>query len=129
MDYNQNTPKTKNIEVGKFYVIHDGSQTGHPGLVIWKSDEFNCYLVVRFDSDKKGETPKSDKGTKHITALSHPTSDSVVKSYVRNRPMLCKRKDIGTVFPQDMHIHPNDQNIINEVSKRKPEFAPSFKKK
>ena len=24
---------TKNIEIGKFYLIHDGSKTGHPGYV------------------------------------------------------------------------------------------------
>ena len=50
---NQNSSiPTKKIELGKFYFIHDGSKTGHPGLVIWKDDENNRYLVVRFDSDK-----------------------------------------------------------------------------
>ena len=37
---NQNSStNTKNIEVGKFYLIFDGSRTGHPGFVIWKDDE------------------------------------------------------------------------------------------
>lgn len=32
---NQNSSTiTKKIEVGKFYFIHDGSETGHPGFVI-----------------------------------------------------------------------------------------------
>ena len=34
----------KNIEVGKFYLIHDGSKTGHPGLVVWESKEKNIYF-------------------------------------------------------------------------------------
>lgn len=48
----------KKIELGKFYTIHDGSKNGHPGLIVWKNDELNRYLVVKFDSDKKGEIPK-----------------------------------------------------------------------
>ena len=48
MDKNQTI---KNIEVGKFYLIHDGSRTGHPGLVVWKDDEKNTddpgYLLLR----------------------------------------------------------------------------------
>ena len=37
-------PKSiKQIDVGKFYLIHDGSRTGHPGFVVWKDDEANRY--------------------------------------------------------------------------------------
>ena len=32
----ENKVLSKIIEIGKFYLIHDGSKTGHPGLVIWK---------------------------------------------------------------------------------------------
>lgn len=63
----------KNIEIGKFYFIHDGSKTGHPGFVVWKDDKKNRYLVIRFDSDKFGDVPKKDRGVKHITKLNHPT--------------------------------------------------------
>ena len=129
MTKEKNNTQIKNIEVGKFYFIHDGSKTGHPGLVVWKDDDANRYLVVRFDSDKPGDIPKKDRGVKHITKLSHPTSVDVVNSYVRNRPMLCKRKDIGNIFPQNMNINPKDQTIIDNVSLKEPELAPSIKKK
>ena len=85
----------RTIIVGEFYLIHDGSQTGHPGLVVSKDDNANRYLIVRFDSDKKGDVPKISRGVRHITRLNYPTEDKVVASYVKNRPLLCKRKDIG----------------------------------
>ena len=34
-----NENRIKVIEVGIFYFIHDGSKTGHPGLIVWKDDE------------------------------------------------------------------------------------------
>ena len=91
---NQSTP-AKIIEVGKFYFIHDGTKTGHPGLIIKANDQENRYLVIRFDSDKYNETPKFKRGVRHITKLKIPISNQVMNSYVHNRPMLCKRKDIG----------------------------------
>lgn len=128
MKSNLSQSNHKNIQVGKFYFIHDGSKTGHPGLIVWKDDEKNRYLVVRFDSDKFGEVPKSDKGIRHITKLSHPTDNVVAASYVRNRPMICKRKDIGHIVSTNMKIHPEDQKIIYIVSRRNPEYSQSFKR-
>ena len=123
----ENENKIKQIEVGKFYFIHDGSKTGHPGLVVWKDDETNRYLVVRFDSDKQGDVPKNERRVKHITRLKHPIDNKVINSYARNRPMLCKRKDIG--FPMtDLKINPDDQQIITTISKHNPEYAPSLRK-
>ena len=58
----ENENKTKAIEVGKFYFVHDGSKTGHPGFVIWKDDEANRYLVIRTESDKPGAVTKEQKG-------------------------------------------------------------------
>ena len=37
----------KNIEVGKFYLIHDGSDTGQPGLIVQKDDANNRYFRER----------------------------------------------------------------------------------
>ena len=116
------------IEIGNFYFIHDGTKSGHPGLVIQKDDIQNSYLVIRFDSDKPGEIPKTSRGVRHITLLSHPTSSTVINSYIRNRPMLCKRKDIGGKI-SNMSIHKEDYSKIIEVSKRNPEMAPSLKNK
>lgn len=53
----ENTP-TKNIEIGKFYLIHDGSKTGHHGFIVWKDDENNRCLVVITESDKEGNMSK-----------------------------------------------------------------------
>ena len=118
---------SKIIEVGKFYFVHDGSETGHPGFVVWKNDESNRYLVIRFDSDKHGDITKRDRGVKHITKLKHVISDSVMNSYVRNRPMICKRKDIGHLMT-DLSINPEDIKIIEMVSHNPPELAPSLRK-
>mgnify|MGYP006872976980 CR=1 FL=1 len=119
--------KTKNIEVGEFYFVHDGSKTGHPGFVVWKDDKANRYLVVRFDSDKFDvELTKEQRKIKHITKLKHPTSNLVMNSYVHNRPMLCKRKDIGSKL-SGLSISLEDMNIIETISKREPELSRSIK--
>ena len=59
----------RTIEVGNFYLIYDGSPTGHPGFVISKDDDKNLYLVLRLDSDKPGESTKESRGVRHITKL------------------------------------------------------------
>ena len=120
---------TKIIEVGKFYLIYDGSPTGHPGYVISKDDVNNLYLVIRLDSDKPGETTKESRGVRHITKLKHPTSADVVNSYVKNRPTMCKRKDIGSKVLEGIAFNSEDLGIINEVSSHTPEYSRSFKKK
>ena len=123
-----NKSNIKRLEVGKFYFIHDGSKTGHPGYLVWKDDEANRYLFVRFDSDKFDvEKTKKQRGVKHITKLKHPTSDKVMNSYVHNRPMICRKKDIGTEL-RYLHISSEDVEIIKNISIGKPEFAPSFRK-
>ena len=119
-------PKPKQILTGKFYLIHDGSKSGHPGYVVWKDDERNRYLVVKTDSDKEGNPSKEECGVRHITPLKHPTDDCVLRSYVHNRPMLCKRRDIGILL-DDMHFHIDDMPLVEEISKRNPEKSPSLK--
>lgn len=119
--------KKKDIKVGKFYLIHDGTKTGHPGYVVWKNDEKNRYLVIRFDSDKKGEIPKKDRGVRHITELKYTVGKSVVRSYVKNRPLLCKRRDIGKEF-EDLAIHHSDKELIKRVACAKKQFSKSIKK-
>ena len=44
MKQNNQTNNTRTIEVGKFYLMFDGSRTGHPGYVLWKDDSKNRYL-------------------------------------------------------------------------------------
>ena len=118
----------RKIEVGKFYFIHDGSKSGHPGFVVWKNDEINRYLVIRFDSDGFDDIPKNKRGVRHITMLSHSTSNHVKNSYIHNRPMLCKRKDIGGEL-LGLSIHNEDIHLIEKVTKNNPETSPSLKHK
>lgn len=122
---NQSKP-IKNIEVGKFYFIHDGSKTGHPGYVVWKDDEKNRYLVVRFDSDKEGEVPKKDRGVRHITMLKHTIGGNIIRSYAKNRPLLCKRRDIGKEFA-DLKVNSEDMSAIMKISKNKKQYSKSIK--
>ena len=120
---------TKTILVGKFYLIFDGSRTGHPGFVVSKNDDKNRYLVIRLDSDKPGETTKEERQVRHITKLKHPTSKNVVNSYVKNRPTMCKRKDIGAKPLSGIMFHRDDLKLIAEISVRNPEYSRSFKNK
>ena len=106
--------KIKHIEVGKIYLIHDGTRTGHPGFIVHKDCKNNRYLVVRFDSDKAGDIPKIDRGVRHITRLTHVIGGGVMTSYAKNRPMLCKRKDIGKEMP-DLSIHSDDMETILQI--------------
>ena len=118
---------SRKIETNKFYYIFDGSETGHPGYVVWKDDESNRYLVIRFDSDKLGDISKKNRGVRHITELKHAIGGNIVRSYVKNRPLLCKRRDIGKEFT-DLKIHPEDMKIIKKVSKAKIQCSRSIKK-
>lgn len=74
-------------------------------------------MVIRTDSDKPGAITKEEKGEKHITKLKRPTDQKVINSYVHNRPMMCKRKDIGSKELVDMKFHGDDMDLINEISK------------
>ena len=122
-----NKNKTKVIEVGKFYLIHDGSKTGHPGFVVWKDDNMNRYLVVITESDKSGNISKREADKRHLTDLDYPTEDRILKSYIKKRPMLCKRKDIGKLL-FGMKFHPSDYEKVEYVSKQAPTNSPSLRK-
>ena len=124
----EETPQlTKKIEVGKFYLIHDGSKFGHPGYVMWKNDDKNRYLVVRFDSDKFGSVTKKSRGIRHITELLHPLDKTIACSYAKNRPLLCKRRDIGKELI-GLSLHQDDYKIVERVAKADIQYSPSFKR-
>ena len=119
----------KIIEIGKFYLIHDGSKTGHPGFVVWKDDDLNRYILIKFDSDKQGDIPKKDRGIRHITRLKHPISSDVATTYVKNRPIICRRKDLWNKELIDLHINDDDMELIKEIAKKEPIKGPSLRKK
>ena len=71
---------------------------------------------------------KREADKRHLTDLTHPTDSTVIKSYVKNRPMLCKRRDIGSNELVGMKINQEDLDIINKVKEPYPKYSPSFKK-
>ena len=100
-----NQTSIKNLEVGKFYLIHDGSYPGHPGFLVWKDDDTNLYLVIKF-----GTTPN-----KNNTVLKHPIGSVVSQSYVYKRFFLGKRKDFGSVVLDKLSINNEDIPTLLQI--------------
>lgn len=100
----------KNLKKGKFYLTHDGSKTGHPGMIYWKSDKNNLYLAFKTDS--------SDG--RHRVKLSKATDNTVKTSYVSSRPFLGKRKDFGSKELENMSFSINDYEILVSISQKEP---------
>ena len=101
----------KNIEVGKFYLIHDGSKTGHPGLIIWKNDEHNLYLVLKF-----GTTRNKDN-----VPFPYPIGVGIGQSYYYKRPFLAKRKNIRGKAFEDLRVNESDiRNILKKIDLNNP---------
>ncbi len=114
-----NEQTTKNIEVGKFCIIHDGSKHGHPGYVIWKDDNANLYLLLKF-----GSTPNEDN-----VLLKHKISQNIEKSYVYKHAFLGKRKDIGKELVYDISLNDDDSDILQSVITCNPLFSKSINRK
>lgn len=107
----------KHIEKGRFYHFHEGSKSGHPGKVYWKNDNKNLYLAI---------TVGTSNGS-HRTKIT-PTSKKVQQSFVHSRPLLAKRKDIGSVR-YDVKISKKDKDLIKAVKRRNYRESPSIKAK
>ena len=71
---------------------------------------------------------KRDADKRHLTDLDYPTDLNVKKSYIKNRPMLCKRNDIGSKELIDMSFNLNDMDKVINVSKQIPTKSRSFRK-
>lgn len=107
----------KHIEKGRFYHFHEGSKSGHPGKVYWKNDNKNLYLAI---------TVGTSNGS-HRTKIT-PTSKNVQQSFVHSRPLLAKRKDIGS-RRYDVEILKKDKDLIKAVIRRNYRESPSIKAK
>ena len=116
-----NMPKKKvhkRIRKGVFYHIHEGSPTGHPGMVFWKNDNKNLYLALTTDSTQG----------QHRTKLSSPTDKKVDTSFVYNRPTLAKRSDIGGIH-KSMKFSKKDKDLLKAISRRNYRETKSIKSK
>ena len=110
----------RNIEVGKFYLIHDGSPSGHPGYIIWKHDNFNVFLAIKFGTSPN---PKSIK-------FIYPIGTGVTASFIYKKPFLGKRKDFGKKSFDDMILSENDLELVfNTVDFKNPSESPNIKSK
>ena len=109
----------KNIEIGKYYLIHDGSEKGHPGLVIWKDDDANLYFLIKFGST----------GNDSNILLPHKLSKDVENNYVYKRPFLAKRKDIGKEWAFDYDINDEDKTLLNDIVNNNPTYSTNINRK
>lgn len=100
------TQITKKILVGHFYFIHDGSKTGHPGFVVWKDDEKNLYLAIKF-----GSTPNI-----HNFPFNRAVGKGIAQSYIYKRAFLGKRKDYSRTTLRNMEISKKEcKYLLNKV--------------
>ena len=83
---------TKVIEVGTFHQIFDGSKSGHPGYIIWKNDEHNLYLAIKFGTSSN----------KNNTQLNYAIRKGDKSNLVYTKPFLGKRKNYGKDVLNDM---------------------------
>lgn len=108
----------KNIKNNTFHIIHEGSKTGHPGMIYWKSDENNLYLAIT--------TGSTEFNNEHFLKLNKVTSEDVKTSFINKRPLLAKRKDIAEKEITNMSFKLEDYEIILKVKKNKPRYTPSI---
>lgn len=85
---------TKVIEVGTFHQIFDGSKSGHPGYIIWKNDEHNLYLAIKFGTSSN----------KNNIQLNYAIRRGDKNNLVYTKPFLGKRKNYGKDVLNDMYI-------------------------
>ena len=109
----------KNIEVGKFYLIHDGSKTGHPGFVIWKNDIYNLYLFIKVGTTKNNNNE----------ILKESLSNDKATHYIYKRPFLGKRKDFGSKVFKDMLVSEELKSLADIISKTNPVESQSINRK
>ena len=113
------TKNIKNIELGKFYFIYDGSETGHPGYIVWKNDEANLYLAIKIGTSKN----------KANRRLSNTLSKDVSTHYIYVRPFLGKRKDFG--YNRFLKVEASDELIAksNKIKEMTPVESTSIHRK
>lgn len=108
----------KNLKEGCFYLTHDGSKSGHPGMIYWKNDEKNLYLAFKTDTSSGPHRIEISK-----------TENKVKKSFVSTRPFLGKRKDFGSKILDKMSFSVEDYDILITISKREPNYSKSINRK
>ena len=110
----------KKLRKGRFYLVHDGSKTGHPGMIVWKNDNKNLYLSLTTETTYN----------KDLIRLSHSTDKSTHISYVHKRPFLGRRKDYGSKEMTDMKFNKYDKKrILRKIIRNKPRYSSNINRK
>ena len=107
----------KSIEIGKFYLLFDGSKGGHPGFVVWKDDEKNLYIAIKF-----GTTENDD----NIPLLFPITGGK--KSYIYKRLFVGKRKDFGKKEFEDFSLTDEVVNHYTNIKNNRFTFSKNVSK-
>ena len=117
MSKSSSEPKIKVIELNKFYFIHDGSPTGHPGLIIWKDDEKNIYVALKF-----GTTPNKEN-------ILLKTKISIAKqNYIYKKVFIGKRKDFSSKALEDFILCDEVCSMFDDIKMNKPIYSKNMSK-
>lgn len=110
----------KRLKKGRFYLVYDGSDSGHPGMIYWKNDNKNVYLCLT-----TGTTYN-----KNLIQLDHPTDSQTAISYANKRPFYGKRKDFGKKEMLDMRFNKEDKkNYLRKISEAEPRYSKNINRK
>ena len=117
---NQQSKPTKIIEVETFHQIFDGSKSGHPGYIIWKNDNHNLYLAIKFGTSVN----------KNNTELHFSIRKGDKENLVYLRLFLGKRKNFSKNELLDMEIAIEKLNqILSKVDFLNPTYSPDINSK
>ncbi len=110
----------RKIDIGKIYLIFDGSKTGHPGYVLWSDDLCNIYLVLKIGSSKN----------EHNFLFKLKDKNRIRPTYIYKRALLAKRKDIGKKSFTDFIFSKDEiRYLLNTIDTYNPAETKSIKRK
>ena len=107
--------KKKKIIVGMFYHFYNGP--AHPAMVYENVKKYGTYRAI-----KTGTTKRKDM-------IKIKPIQSGKETFVHLRPVEGTRRDFGERELKDLSFNADDQEIIDEIKKRKPKLTKSAKKK
>ena len=111
---------SKVIEVGTFHQIFDGSKSGHPGYIIWKNDEHNLYLAIKFGTSSN----------KNNIKMNYSIKKGYKENLVYAKPFLGKRKNFGKNELTEMSITKEKlDNILANLDYLSPSCSPDINSK
>lgn len=111
---------TKVIEVGKFYQIFDGSKSGHPGYIIWKNDEHNLYLAIKFGTTKN----------KNNTPMHYSIKSGDKENLIYLKAFLGKRKNFGKNELTEMNItNEKFMEVLSTIDFINPSYSADITRK